>query len=121
MTTTIAFKQQMNVRLKQFALRIIKLYQSLPKTGEAQVIGKQMLRSGSSVAANYRAACRARSGKEFFSKVSIVTEEADKTLFWLELICEAEVMTVSRLESIMQEAMEILKIIAVTRRHSQPA
>jgi four helix bundle protein len=81
MATSIEFKEHMNARLKMFALQIIKLYQSLPKTGECMVIGKQMLRSGTSVATNYRAACRARSGKEFFSKISIVTEEADETLF----------------------------------------
>jgi len=67
MSTSIEYREQMNVRLKSFALRVIKLFQSLPKTDEARIIGKQLLRSGTSVAANYRAACRARSGKEFLA------------------------------------------------------
>ena len=73
-------------RTKDFALRIIRLFQALPKTDEARIIGKQLLRSTTSVASNYRAACRARSDAEFFSKISIVVEEADETLFWLELL-----------------------------------
>lgn len=73
-------------RTKEFALRIIKLYQHLPKNDEARIIGKQLLRSATPVAAYYRAACRARSDAEFFSKISIVVEEADESLFWLEII-----------------------------------
>jgi four helix bundle protein len=119
MATSIEFKKEMNARLKAFALRIIKLYQSLPKTGEAKVIGNQLLRAGTSVAANYRAACRARSGKEFFSKLSIVTEEADETLFWLELLTEAEIMPLGRMNSIIQESTEMLKILATSRKNSQ--
>lgn len=117
MATNIEFKIEMNQRLKQFALRIIKIFQSLPRTGEANVIGKQLLRSGTSVAANYRAACRARSGREFFSKLCIVTEEADETLFWIELLAESGIVPITRLESIMQEATEILKIMATTRKN----
>jgi len=83
------------------------------------VIGKQMLCSGTSVAANYRTACRARSGKEFFSKVSIVTEEADEPLFWIELLIEAEIIPSNRLKSIMQKATEIVKIIATSRKNAQ--
>jgi len=79
MNADIEFKEAFKKRLKQFALRVIKLYQALPKTGEAQVIGNQLLRSATSVAANYRASCRARSKKEFHSKLSIVVEEADET------------------------------------------
>jgi four helix bundle protein len=110
----------MNARLKSFALRIVKLYQSLPKTGESMIIGKQMLRSATSVAANYRAACRARSGKELYSKLSIVVEEADETLFWLELLSEANIVSLNRLESIMQESTEIVKIVATGRKNAQP-
>ena len=79
MNADIEFRENFKQRLKQFALRVIKLYQALPKTGEAQVIGNQLLRSATSVAANYRASCRARSKKEFHSKLSIVVEEADET------------------------------------------
>lgn len=73
------------LRTKQLSLRVIKLFQALPKTDEARILGKQLLRSSTSVAANNRAACWARSKAEFFSKISIAVEEADETLFWLEL------------------------------------
>lgn len=119
MATSIEFKEEMKSRLKLFALRIIKLYQSLPHSGEAQIIGKQLLRSATSVAANYRAACRARSGNEFFSKMSIVVEEADETLFWLELIAEAHIFPATKLEDIMKESEEILKIVATARKNAQ--
>ena len=120
MGTSIEYREQMNARLKNFALRIVKLYQALPQSGEAQVIGKQVLRSATSVAANYRAACRARSGNEFFSKLSIITEEADETLFWLELIGEAKILPEKQLESLIRESEEILKIMATARKNAQP-
>ena len=120
MNTSIEYREQMKSRLKTFALRIIKLYQHLPQSDEARIIGKQLLRSGTSVAANYRAACRARSDREFFSKLSIVTEEADETLFWLEILVEAEIMPENKLSSLMNESTEILKIIAVSRKNAQP-
>ncbi|MDP4269787.1 MAG: four helix bundle protein [Bacteroidota bacterium] len=100
-------------------LEQLNFFQALPNTGEAQILGKQMLRSATSVAANYRAACRARSGKEFFSKISIVVEEADETLFWLELITESEIMPKERLTPLMNEATEILKIMATARKNAQ--
>ena len=103
-------------RTKQFALRIIKLYQALPKTGEAQVIGRQILRSGTSVAANYRAACRSRSDNEFYSKISIVVEEADETQFWMELLVESGIIPAVRLSDLMNEGEEILKIMSSSRR-----
>jgi four helix bundle protein len=78
----IDFRIKMKDRTKAFALRIIRLCQALPKNKIAVTIGDQLLRSGTSVAANYRAACRARSSAEFHSKISIVIEEADETLFW---------------------------------------
>lgn len=76
----IEFRNNLKERTKSFALRIIRLFQALPKSAESSIIGKQLLRSGTSVAANYRAACRARSNAEFFSKISIVIEETDETL-----------------------------------------
>lgn len=85
----IEFREQMKQRTKTFALRVIRLFQALPKTSEAAVIGKQLLRSATSVAANYRAACRSRSNAEFYSKISIVIVEADESLFWLEILTEA--------------------------------
>ncbi len=119
MNTSIEFRDAFKTRTKQFALRIIKLFQALPKTDEARIIGKQLLRSATSVAANYRAACRARSAREFFSKMSIVVEEADETLFWLELLVEAEIMKQKLLQSLIDEATEILKISAKSRKNSQ--
>jgi TIGR02436 family protein len=119
MSVTNDQKEALKQRLKQFALRIIKLYQALPHTGEAQVLGKQLLRSGTSVAANYRAACRARSTKEFFSKISIVVEEADESLFWLELLSEAGIFPTERLEPLMNESTEILKIMATVRKNTR--
>lgn len=113
------FRQAMMLRTKQFALRIIRLVQSLPKTQEANVIGKQLLRSGTSVAANYRAACRARSVAEFKSKISIVVEEADECLFWMELLMESEIVKSSLLENLYHESEEILKIVAVARKNAQ--
>jgi len=77
----IEFRERLKERTKDFALRIIRLYQAFPKTTEAQIIGKQILRSGTSIAANYRAACRGRSNAEFYSKISIVIEETDESLF----------------------------------------
>ena len=80
--------EQMRARTKQFAIRVVRLFRALPKTREAMVMGNQLLRSGTSVAANYRAACRARSKAEFISKMGTVVEEADETVFWLELLIE---------------------------------
>jgi len=74
---------------KKFALRIIKVSRALPRCPEPRVIGYQLLRSGTSVAANYRAACRGRSRPEFLAKIGIVVEEADETVFWLEMLTEA--------------------------------
>ncbi|MEO5571131.1 MAG: four helix bundle protein [Bacteroidia bacterium] len=95
--------------------RIIKLFQNLPKTDEARIIGKQLLRSATSTSANYRAVCRARSDAEFHSKLSIVVEEADETVFWIEILIEAEIVKKERLNELLQEANEILKIVASSR------
>jgi four helix bundle protein len=84
--------RELQDRTKKFALRIINAFSRLPKTEAARVIGRQFLRSGTSVAANYRAACRARSAADFISKISVVVEEADETLFWLELVVEANLV-----------------------------
>ena len=79
-------------RSKHFAIRIVRLYRALPKTDEARILGKQVLRSGTSVAANYRAFCRARSSAEFIAKIGLVVEEADETVFWLELLTETDIV-----------------------------
>ena len=102
-------------RTKAFALRIIKLCNSLPRTPSGRVIANQLLRSGTAVGANYRSACRARSKPDFVSKIGIALEEADETVYWLELLIEAGVVRESRLRELVQEAEEIVAIFAASR------
>jgi len=104
-------KDDLKLRTKKFALRIVKLFRALPKTEEGRVIGKQLLRSGTSVGANYRAVCRARSTAEFISKLGIVIEEADESVFWLETIIEAAIMEKELVDDLLQEASEITAIM----------
>jgi four helix bundle protein len=106
--------RELQDRTKKFALRIIGAFSRLPKTDEARVIGRQFLRSGTSVAANYRAACRARSAADFISKISIVVEEADETLFWLELATEAKLVQPKIVGSLVTECEELLKIFSAS-------
>ena len=113
------FRQNLRNRTKHFALRIIRLYQALPKVTESQILGKQLLRSGTSVAANYRAACRARSNAEFYSKASIVIEELDETLFWIEILQECEMIKANLLRDLYLEGEEILKILVTARKNSK--
>ncbi|MEM2126074.1 MAG: four helix bundle protein [Candidatus Methanosuratincola sp.] len=108
-------EETLKARTKTFALRVIKLVESLPKGMVGEVLGKQLLRSATSVAANYRAACRARSQAEFVSKMSIVVEEADESLLWLELISEAGVLNPARLQDLIKEANELTSIFVVSR------
>ncbi len=102
-------------RTKAFAIRIIKLCRKLPDTTESRIIGKQILRSGTSIAANYRAACRARSDNEFVSKLNIVIEETDETMFWLEIISETGIIAADLLKDLYSENEEILKIMVTSR------
>jgi four helix bundle protein len=97
-------------RTKHFALRIIKVYGALPKTVAAQVIGKQLLRSGTSVGAQYREACRSRSDAEFISKMESGLQELDETSYWLELLVDGEIMKAPRLEGLLTEANELTAI-----------
>ena len=103
-------------RTKAFALRILKLAISLPPTVEGQVIRGQLVRAGTSVGANYRAACRGRSRAEFTAKISVVVEEADESAFWLELIIEGGFLAEGRVRPLLEEANEITKIMASSRR-----
>ena len=103
-------------RTKHFAIRIIRLFQALPKSSEAQVIGKQLLRSGTSVGANYRAVCRARSKAEFIARIGIVAEEADESVFWLELIEETKILNAKQLERILKEARELAAIFSASHK-----
>jgi four helix bundle protein len=106
--------RELQERTKKFALRIIGAFSRLAKSEEARVLGRQFLRSGTSVAANYRAACRARSAADFISKISVVVEEADETLFWLELVVEAKLVSATRLEPLISECEELLKIFSAS-------
>jgi four helix bundle protein len=101
-------EQEFKQRTKQLGLRVIKLVSSLPKNTVSEVMGKQLIRSGTSVGANYRAACRARSTADLIAKLRIVEEEADECLYWMELIVEAKLVEVANLRSIMSETNEIL-------------
>ena len=107
--------EELKVRSKRFAIRIVKLFRSLPRTDDARIIGKQVLRAGTSVAANYRAVCRARSKAEFIAKIGIVVEEADETTFWLELLVDTEIVRESRMRGLMNEANELLAIFAASQ------
>ena len=98
-------------RTKRLALRVIRLFTALPTTEEARVLGRQLLRSGTSVGANYREACRARSDAELISKLSIVEQELDETLYWLELLVEATIMTAKQLDDLRTECDELLRIV----------
>ncbi|WKZ58680.1 MAG: four helix bundle protein [Cyclobacteriaceae bacterium] len=103
-------KSELKSRTKKFALRIIKLVDELPNTKAGHTIGNQIIRSGTSIAANYRAACRARSSAEFISKLAIVEEESDETLFWLELIVESNLVKEEHLKELIKEADELTAI-----------
>ena len=110
------FAETFKRRTKTFALRAIKLYQAFPTRQEAQVVGKQLIRSATAVAANYRAACRARSGAEFVAKIGVVLEEADESLFWLEILEEAEIVAAPRLVDLKREADELTAILTKIRK-----
>jgi four helix bundle protein len=100
----------LRARTKQFALRIIRLYGPLPSTNVAQVLGKQLLRSGTSVGAHYREGCRARSTAEFISKLEGGLQELEETAYWLELLVEGEVVPADKLRPLQQEADELTAI-----------
>ena len=107
---TIEKIEALKKRTKSMALRIINMYQNLPKTVEAQVLGKQVLRSATSVAANYRAVARNKSQADRINKLGTMVEEADETIFWLELLVEADIVPKSKLVDLMGECEEILKM-----------
>jgi four helix bundle protein len=110
--TTIHRAKQLQDRTKKFAVRVIHASTRLPKTEVARILGRQFLRSGTSLAANYRGACRARSAADFVSKVSIVAEETDETLFWFELLVDSKLIKLSVLGPSMLECEELLKIFS---------
>jgi four helix bundle protein len=100
----------LKARTKRFALEVIRLVESLPKTITASTLGRQLLRAGTSVGANYRAACRARSAADFVAKMGIVEEEADESIYWMELLCEAGILSQNKINPLRDEAGELLAI-----------
>ena len=106
-------------RTKHFARRIIRLFVSLPKETLAQVLGKQALRSGTSVGANYREANRARSKAEFISKIGDCLKEADETVYWLELLADEKIVSHTRLAPLLQEANELVAILVTISKHAR--
>lgn len=112
------FVNALRDRTKNFVLRSIRVFRSLPGNEESRIIGRQFLRSSSSVGANYRAACRSRSQREFYSKLSITIEEADESLFWLEIIKETGLIPSEKLSGLIQEAEEIIKILSKARKNT---
>jgi four helix bundle protein len=109
-------QEELRARTKKFALRIIRLFRKLPRSAEAQVIGKQLLRSGTSIGANYRAAGRARSAAEFSAKIGIVVEEADESVFWIECLIETGIARKELLQVLLKEANELVAIFAASYR-----
>src|SRR5947208_10953559 len=105
-------EQDLRDRTKAFALRIVRMFSALPKSTEAQVLGKQLLRSGTSIGANYRSAGRARSKAEFVSKIGVVLEESDETVFWLELLYEYGILKPELLHDLLREANELTAIFS---------
>jgi four helix bundle protein len=103
-------------RTKRFALRVLKLCDSLPKREAARTISRQLLRSGTSVAANYRAAGRARSRAEFVAKMGVVVEEADESVFWLELLVESGMIAKPRVDDLVAEANELVSIFVASKK-----
>ncbi len=102
-------------RTKTFALRVMKLVNALPDNTAGRTIGNQLIRSGTSVAANYRAACRGRSKAEFIAKLGTVEEEADESAFWMELIIESSLLEENLVKSLYSEAVELTKIMASSK------
>jgi four helix bundle protein len=106
---------QLRERTKKFALRVLRLVAALPRTIEGRAIGSQLVRSGTSVGANYRAACRGRSKAEFVAKLGTVEEEADESAYWMELILEAGLLEATRVAALLREADELTAIMAASR------
>ena len=106
--------QELKQRTKKFALRVMRLVDALPKSAKGRALASQLARSGTSVAANYRASCRARSRAEFISKIGVVEEEADETALWLELIIDDKILPQKKITPLLNEANELVAIMAVS-------
>ncbi len=113
------FAEAMQRRTKQYALRTFKLIEALPRTAVARVIAQQLIRAATSIGANYRAACRARSIAEFTAKLGIVIEEADECIYWVELIIEGKLLRRELVESLLRETRELLAVMISARKTTQ--
>jgi len=113
--------EELKDRTKKFAIRVVKMCRALPRSEEARIIRQQVLRSATSVAANYRAVCRARSRAEFIAKIGIVVEEIDETAFWLELLVDLELVSAQRMVGLMRETNELLAIMAASQHTAKTA
>ena len=111
--------EELKARTQDFAIRIIRLVNALPRNSAGFIMGKQILRSGTSIGANYRAACRARSRPDFVAKLAIAEEEADETLYWLELLSKSGIVKASRIEKLMKEADELVAIMTSARKTTE--
>ena len=107
--------QELRDRTKTFAVAVIRLVRHMPKTDEARVITRQLLRAGTGVAANYRAACRARSDAEFVARIGTVVEECDEAAFWLELLADAAICSVAATQPELDEANQLLRLFVASR------
>ena len=108
--------EDLRKRTKLFGLRIIEMAESLPRTSPSFVITRQLIRSGTSVGANYRSACRARSHADFIAKLGIVEEECDESLYWMEMLVESELVGPEKVRDLMKEGTEILAVIVSSRK-----
>ena len=111
--------EELKLRTKKFSLRVINLIESLPNSISGKVIANQLIRSATSVGANYRSACRSRSKAEFVSKIRIVEEEADESLYWLEIIKESKLVREVRIADLIKEAMELTAIFTSIGKHQK--
>ena len=111
--------EQLRERMQAFAIRTVNLFRALPLRPDAQIMGKQLLRSATSVGANYRAACRGRSRAEFVAKLGIVTEEADESVYWMELLVATRVMSERRMQQLMKEGRELTAIFTAAQSTSR--
>ncbi len=108
--------QELRTRTKAFPLRVIRMSQALPRSREANVIIQQVLRSATGMAANYRAAGRSRSKAEFIAKIGLVVEEADETVFWLEMLADSGIVRAKKLENLLTEATQLVAIFTASRK-----
>jgi four helix bundle protein len=112
-------EKDLKIRTKSFSLRIVKMYAQLPKTTEAQVMGNQVLRSGTSVGANYREAYRSRSDAEFVAKIGDCLKELDETEYWLELLVESEIVTSAKMADLLDETNQLIAILTTIAKNTK--